>query len=316
MMLTETHLADLSRYCKATADQQRLLILRVLSRESFGVLEICGILDVAQPALSHHLKILATANLVETRRQGTSIYYRRALIHSDDPMKDLRQTLFESVDQIKLSTPISNRIRTTHSTRHEQAKHFFEKNSHLFQENQNLIAEYAHYSDCIENVLDNEPLTRETTAIEIGPGDSDLILSLTRRFKKVIAIDNTDDMLEKTRKKIRQAEKRNVTFLSGELKDNDTSCDLLVLNMVLHHLATPANFFQEARKHLSDSGRLLIADLCGHDQDWTREACGDLWLGFDPDELDTWAANAGFVQGQSVYLGLNNGFQIQVRTYR
>ena len=60
----------LASYCKATADQLRLLILRVLAKESFGVLELSQILGVAQPALSHHLKVLSNSGLVDTRRQG------------------------------------------------------------------------------------------------------------------------------------------------------------------------------------------------------------------------------------------------------
>ena len=310
-----TSIEQLSRYCKATADSQRLQTLRVLSKESFGVLELCQVLEVGQPALSHHLKILANANLVETRREGTSIFYRRALIHIEDPLRQLRQSLFSSIDETELPTDQALRIRQVYDCRHQQAKSFFEKNAHRFQENQNLIAEYTHYSQSIDDVLDNESIESTATAIEIGPGDSDLILNLADRFHNIIAIDNTAKMLDKTRRKIKAAEKHNINFLVGELHDHKGDCELLVLNMVLHHLASPTNFFFEAKQHLQTGGCLLIADLCAHDQDWTRDTCGDLWLGFEADELDGWASAAGFEQGQSLYLGLKNGFQVQVRTY-
>ena len=305
----------LSHYCKATADSQRLQILRVLSKESFGVMELCQVLEVAQPALSHHLKILATANLVETRREGTSIFYRRALIHAEDPLRQLRQSLFESIDEIELPVDQGARISQVYDCRRQQAKSFFKKNAHRLQENQNLIAEYNHYSQCIDDVLDNESIASTATAIEIGPGDSDLILTLANRFHTITAIDNTAEMLEKTRRKIAASGKNNVNFLVGELHDHKGDCELLVLNMVLHHLASPINFFFEAKQHLKANGCLLIADLCAHDQNWTTDTCGDLWLGFDADELDDWASAAGFEQGQSLYLGLKNGFQVQVRTY-
>ena len=305
----------LSHYCKATADSQRLQILRVLSKESFGVMELCQVLEVAQPALSHHLKILATANLVETRREGTSIFYRRALIHAEDPLRQLRQSLFESIDEIELPVDQGARISQVYDCRRQQAKSFFKKNAHRLQENQNLIAEYNHYSQCIDDVLDNESIASTATAIEIGPGDSDLILTLANRFHTITAIDNTAEMLEKTRRKIAASGKNNVNFLVGELHDHKGDCELLVLNMVLHHLASPINFFFEAKQHLKANGCLLIADLCAHDQNWTTDTCGDLWLGFDADELDDWASAAGFEQGQSLYLGLKNGLQVQVRTY-
>ena len=117
----------LSHYCKATADSQRLQILRVLSKESFGVMELCQVLEVAQPALSHHLKILATANLVETRREGTSIFYRRALIHAEDPLRQLRQSLFESIDEIELPVDQGARISQVYDCRRQQAKSFFNR---------------------------------------------------------------------------------------------------------------------------------------------------------------------------------------------
>ena len=314
-MSQNASIEQLGHYCKATADSQRLQTLRLLSKESFGVLELCQVLEVGQSALSHHLKILAKANLVETRREGTSIFYRRALIHAEDPLRQLRQSLFESIDETKLPVDQAFRISQVYDCRHQQAKSFFKKNAHRFQGNQNLIAEYNQYSQCINDVLDNESIASTASAIEIGPGDSDLILTLANRFHKITAIDNTLEMLEKTRKKAAAAGKNNVNFLLGELRNHEGECELLVVNMVLHHLASPINFFFEAKQHLNEGGCLLIADLCAHDQNWTKENCGDLWLGFDADELDGWASAAGFEQGQGLYLGLKNGFQVQVRTY-
>ena len=157
-MPANSSIEQLSHYCKATADSQRLQILRVLSKESFGVLELCQVLEVGQSALSHHLKILANANLVETRREGTSIFYRRALIHAEDPLRQLRQSLFESIDETELPVDQASRIRQVYDCRHQQAKSFFKKNAHRFQENQDLIAEYNHYSQCIDDVLDNESI--------------------------------------------------------------------------------------------------------------------------------------------------------------
>jgi len=58
--------SDSVQLYKALGDDLRLSILRLLKSESFGVLELCSILEIKQSALSHHLKILATAGLVTT----------------------------------------------------------------------------------------------------------------------------------------------------------------------------------------------------------------------------------------------------------
>jgi len=40
-----------------------------------------------------------------------------------------------------------------------------------------------------------------------------------------------------------------------------------------------------------------------------------LWLGFEPQELSSWAHRNGFHEDESVYIGLRNGFQIQLRKF-
>ena len=45
--------------------------------------------DLAQPTISHHLKILRTAGLVEASRRGTWAYYRLV----PEAVEQLRQTL-------------------------------------------------------------------------------------------------------------------------------------------------------------------------------------------------------------------------------
>lgn len=67
------------RLFQALADPTRLAIVRELA----GAPEVCACdftmcCDVRQPTVSHHLKILREAGVVETERRGTQIYYRLA----------------------------------------------------------------------------------------------------------------------------------------------------------------------------------------------------------------------------------------------
>ncbi|MCZ6504224.1 MAG: metalloregulator ArsR/SmtB family transcription factor [Gammaproteobacteria bacterium] len=315
-----THSVDsehLLTFCKATAESLRLDILRVLSVESFGVMELCHIFDTAQPGMSHHLKILSSSGLLQTRREGNSIFYRRAIVPSENPINHLMTSLFESIDRIVLTPEIKKRCQQIHRDRAQHSKEFFKKNAARLKKNQDLIAEFSHYSGCITDLLSNEHQSRNETVIEVGPGESDLIAILSARFNSVLAVDNADEMLNRTRVRAAQQGLENVGFFLGELSDLETShqADLIVLNMVLHHMSSPAHVFKSARQILDAQGQLLIVDLCSHNQDWTRDICGDLWLGFDPNDLDQWAEDAKFEKGQSAYLGLRNGFQVQVRLY-
>ncbi len=69
----------LAALCKAAGDSLRLNVLRALANDSFGVLELAQIFAIGQSGMSHHLKVLAQAGLVATRREGNAIFYRRSL---------------------------------------------------------------------------------------------------------------------------------------------------------------------------------------------------------------------------------------------
>ncbi len=60
---------------KALADETRLCILSLLrSREECGN-QLLKELNISQPTLSHHMKILCDARLVQSRKEGRWIYY-------------------------------------------------------------------------------------------------------------------------------------------------------------------------------------------------------------------------------------------------
>jgi ArsR family transcriptional regulator len=63
-------------------------------------------------------------------------------------------------------------------------------------------------------------------------------------------------------------------------------------------------------------GRIIISELCAHDQLWAREHCGDLWLGFEAGQLSDWAQAAGLESRAELFLAQRNGFQIQVRLFQ
>ena len=125
-------------------------------------------------------------------------------------------------------------------------------------------------------------------------------------------------MLDQARKTVKEHAIDNVEFIHGDITrapKRGLHCDLIILNMVLHHIPAPVEVFREAFRLLNPGGVLLLVELINHNQDWVRESCGDLWLGFEAQDLANWAIEAGLVEGQSLYLGLRNGFQIQVRLF-
>jgi len=61
---------------KALSDETRLKIVEFLQDNEKCVCEIIPATGKSQPAVSQHLKILAEAQILESRKEGTSVYYR------------------------------------------------------------------------------------------------------------------------------------------------------------------------------------------------------------------------------------------------
>jgi len=67
------------RLLQALADPTRLAIVRELaSAAEVCACDLTSCCDVRQPTVSHHLKVLREAGVVESERRGTWIYYRLA----------------------------------------------------------------------------------------------------------------------------------------------------------------------------------------------------------------------------------------------
>ena len=309
---------QLAALCKASGDVRRLQILRVLRQDSFGVLELCSLFDLRQPAMSHHLKVLTSAGLICSRREGNSMYYRRAPLGQPAALTRLQQRLFDTVDQLPLSAGLEHGLARLQRERVQSSEQFFRQNADRFRRQQDLIASYEQYADTVAALLRDATFGERRLALEVGPGDGRFLAQLAPAFQRVVALDNSAEMLASARSLARQQGLDNIEFVLGDTghpRLAKLSADCIVVNMVLHHTASPAAIFHDLAAALAAGGRLLITDLCQHHQAWARESCGDLWLGFDPDDLRDWAAAAGLEEVAAVYLAQRNGFQVQVRLF-
>lgn len=307
---------ELAALCKAGGDPLRLNVLRALANDSFGVLELAQIFAIGQSGMSHHLKVLAQAGLVASRREGNAIFYRRALPHSELLGGTLHAALLQEVDALQLPAEVQARIAAVHAQRAAASRDFFARAADKFQAQQDLIAGLPQYRDSVLALLDALGFAAGSTAVEVGPGDGGFLPELARRFHHVTALDNSAAMLELARQRCAQEQLGNVELqLADALNDEIGAADCVVVNMVLHHFAAPAEALKQLARLVKPDGSLLITELCSHDQSWARTACGDLWLGFEQEDLARWADAAGLTPGESLYVGLKNGFQIQVRHF-
>ena len=62
-------------FAKALADETRQKIMAICCCKELSVNDIVDAVDVAQPTVSHHLKILKAAGLVTAERNGKQVLY-------------------------------------------------------------------------------------------------------------------------------------------------------------------------------------------------------------------------------------------------
>jgi ArsR family transcriptional regulator, arsenate/arsenite/antimonite-responsive transcriptional repressor len=71
--------ADLAAAFKALGDPVRLRLMSMIASAPSGEICVCDLtpaFDVSGPTISHHLKTLREAGLVDGERRGTWVYYR------------------------------------------------------------------------------------------------------------------------------------------------------------------------------------------------------------------------------------------------
>src|SRR5262249_61480010 len=82
------------RMAKALADPRRFEILEHIAQQAeVGCRRLCGCFPVRQATISHHLKELASAGLVESRRDGQFVYYKTRPAVLEAYMGELRRRM-------------------------------------------------------------------------------------------------------------------------------------------------------------------------------------------------------------------------------
>ncbi|MFI1505050.1 ArsR/SmtB family transcription factor [Streptomyces sp. NPDC020597] len=77
--LDDARATDLAKLFKALGDPVRLRLLSMIASRSGGEVCVCDLtpaFDLSQPTISHHLKLLRQAGLIDCERRGTWVYYR------------------------------------------------------------------------------------------------------------------------------------------------------------------------------------------------------------------------------------------------
>lgn len=81
----------LQQFLKILADSNRLRIVCFIGKERKSVSEIIQSLELPQPLVSHHLRVLKEGHVLEPEREGAFIYYSLTKPQLLGSLKELQQ---------------------------------------------------------------------------------------------------------------------------------------------------------------------------------------------------------------------------------
>jgi ArsR family transcriptional regulator len=87
---------NIIKILKATSDENRLRILKILEKRELCVCELQVLLGLSQPAVSHHLKVLYNAGLIDYSKEGLFVNYRLSKREGPD-VERVRKVLLEAL---------------------------------------------------------------------------------------------------------------------------------------------------------------------------------------------------------------------------
>jgi ArsR family transcriptional regulator len=272
---------------KALADEIRLRILRAVSQAELSVAELVEILDLPQSTVSRHLKPLRETGLLDTRREGTSVFYRQGATLQATALADMLEQELKTLGHREADARL---IELILNRRRQRSKEFFDQIAGRYQ----TLAEPG--GGWVNLAAGLAAGFAGKVVADIGAGEGELALKLARFARQVIAVDQSPGMLKLIQEKAADQSIDIIKTTAGDLEQlpiADATCDAAFLSQALHHAARPAQAIRETARILKPGGHLILLDLVKHEQEWMREQWADIWLGFDPNEVKAWMTEAG-----------------------
>lgn len=273
------------------SDETRGRLLHVLEARELTVSELTAALQLPQSTVSRHLKILSDEGWVTSRAEGTSRYYRRTRRLEPDA-EQLWDVVRSSLADSPEAAQDEERARAIEARRRTKSQEFFRTaagqwdsvREELFGAHPELPALLA--------------LAEPTWVVgDLGCGTGQLAEELAPYVARVVAVDESPDMLEAVRRRLGTLESGDVEVRDGRLESlpvEDGELDVALFSLVLHYVPEPGRALEEAARALRPGGRVLVIDMVAHGREEYRERMGHQWQGFTEEQVKEWLMAAGF----------------------
>ena len=278
-------MASILKSMRLAADPNRLRLLLLLEQEELSVAELQEILSKGQSQISTHLAQLKQAGLVDDRRTGKNSFYR---LQAPAGFMDL---LREAAVEVPEAEHDREALRLTLRRRQDKMRRYFDELAGKFGRQYVPGRSWKGIAEALLKLM--PPMV----IADLGAGEGTISQLMAQRAKRVIAIDNSEKMVEFGAELARTHGIANLEYRLGDLEDvpiRAGTVDLAFLSQALHHAVHPERAIAEAWRILKPGGKIAILDLNRHHFEEAREMYADLWLGFTELEIEKLLKSASF----------------------
>jgi len=275
---------------KLLSDSTRIRILLLLANEPLNVAELQEILGMGQSRISTQLSQLRQEGLVTSSRSGKNNVY--ALSAPPALMEVARQAATEIPEVAADAETLAHILRK----RRDKARSYFDELAGKFGKSYVPGRSWKSLAEAMLKILNYRVVA------DLGAGEGTLAQLLAPNAEKVIAVDNSPNMVEFGKKLALEHGLENLEYRLGDIESppiEDNSVDLAIFSQALHHAEHPQAALDSAFKLLAPGGRLVILDLLQHSFDQAKELYADTWLGFSEVELFKMMTQAGFKEAET-----------------
>jgi ubiquinone/menaquinone biosynthesis C-methylase UbiE len=232
-----------------------------------------------------HLAQLRQAGLVEDRRMGKNSFYRLKA------PAELMNLLRQAASEIPEAAQDIDALRLVLRKRTERMRRYFDELAGKFGRQYVPGRSWKGIAEALLKLM--PPMV----IADLGAGEGTIAQLMAQRAKRVIAIDNSEKMVEFGSELARTHGIANLEYRLGDLEEvpiRTGTVDLAFFSQALHHAVHPEKAVGEAWRILKPNGRIAILDLNRHQFEEAREMYADLWLGFTELEIEKYLKGAGF----------------------
>jgi ArsR family transcriptional regulator len=283
-------MASILKSLRLLADPNRVRIVLLLEREELSVAELQEILAMGQSTISTHLSQLKQAGIVEDRRTGKNILYRLKAF-GNGTQHQVLDVLRHAIKEIPEAGEDRDALRLALRRRQDRVRSYFDELAGKFGRQ---YVPGRSWQGLAETFL---MLMPPLVIADLGAGEGTSSQLLARRARKVIAVDNSEKMVEFGSSLARAHGVKNLEYRLGDLEElpiKKGEVDVAFFSQSLHHAQHPPRALDEAFRIVKPGGRVIILDLLKHHFEEARALYADVWLGFSEVELRRMLGDAGF----------------------